>query len=180
MYHEGTRQNVFRVMAFINAYMTEMDNLESITGNMQHHRPSSWQPPKRDGVEIKFDACFHNQSNKSVSGVLIRKNERLILVVCTYPNENMMDATIAHSPGKEGRRYESPMYWIEEAPARVEELVDLNRCRLNRRRWKEMLESEGTENMKASGNSSRKGGKDLIKTKFTLLREVGKDLLLLS
>ncbi|MBA0577559.1 hypothetical protein Golob_027537, partial [Gossypium lobatum] len=157
MYHEGTRQNVFRVMAFINAYMTEMDNLESITGNMQHHRPSGWQPPKRDGVEIKFDACFHNQSNKSVSGVLI-----------------------AHSPAKEGRRYESPMYWIEEAPARVEELVDLNRCRLNRRRWKEMLESEGTENMKASGNSSRKGGNDLIKTKFTLLREVGKDLLLLS
>ncbi|MBA0824878.1 hypothetical protein Goarm_021515, partial [Gossypium armourianum] len=117
-------------MAFINAYMTEMDNLESITGNMQHHRPSSWQPPKRDGVEIKFDACFHNQSNKSVSA-----------------NQ------IAHSPAKEGRRYESPMYWIEEAPARVEELVDLNRCRLNREEDLLLLSTNGEEKMKKGGEA---------------------------
>ncbi|MBA0596681.1 hypothetical protein Gorai_013491 [Gossypium raimondii] len=72
-----------------------MEKLEDITVPMQNPRVSKWEPPEGGSVKANFDASFHQQSNKSVSVILIRNREGLVMVACTYLNEHVLKSTMA-------------------------------------------------------------------------------------
>ncbi|KAA3467018.1 reverse transcriptase [Gossypium australe] len=97
VYHNGTRPNVFIVLSFINAYISEIDSMESLSRDMQKTKETIWQPTDDDYVKVNFDACFNNFTNSSVSGTIIRNSERLIMATSTYPNSYVKDTTIVEA-----------------------------------------------------------------------------------
>ncbi|MBA0866496.1 hypothetical protein Goshw_021615, partial [Gossypium schwendimanii] len=62
---------------------------------MQNPRVRKWEPPEGGSVKANFDASFHQQSSKSVSVILIRNREGLVMAACTYLNEHVLKSTMA-------------------------------------------------------------------------------------
>ncbi|KAH1047688.1 hypothetical protein J1N35_038472 [Gossypium stocksii] len=54
-----------------------------------------WEPPNNDTIKINFDAFFNQISRRSVSGIIARNKEGLIMAACTYPWENIPDPMMA-------------------------------------------------------------------------------------
>ncbi|MBA0765543.1 hypothetical protein Gotri_014722 [Gossypium trilobum] len=47
----------------------------------------------RDTMKVNFDTTFHQSIKKATTGILVRNNEGLVIVACTYPYENVADST---------------------------------------------------------------------------------------
>ncbi|TYH94212.1 hypothetical protein ES332_A12G025500v1 [Gossypium tomentosum] len=63
IYHEGAGKSAHGVISFIKAYITEMDRLENTTSTMQF---------SVDVLKLNFDASFQQDTNRSVSGIIVR------------------------------------------------------------------------------------------------------------
>ncbi|KAG8488805.1 hypothetical protein CXB51_016808 [Gossypium anomalum] len=57
----------------------------------------SWQPPPGDIIKINFDTSFNQGTGKSVSRILARNREGLIMAACTFPWENILDSMMAEA-----------------------------------------------------------------------------------
>ncbi|XP_017628466.1 uncharacterized protein LOC108471345 [Gossypium arboreum] len=56
-----------------------------------------WKPPKDDTIKINFDASFNQHTGRSVSGILARNKDGLIMAACTFPWENVPDPVMAEA-----------------------------------------------------------------------------------
>ncbi|MBA0754064.1 hypothetical protein Gogos_021275 [Gossypium gossypioides] len=95
IYHEGAGKNAQGVISFIKAYITEIDRLENATSTMHFSVDKKWEPPVGDVLKLNFDASFQQDTNRSVSGVIVRNAEGLIMAACSHLNEYIMDFTMA-------------------------------------------------------------------------------------
>ncbi|MBA0655192.1 hypothetical protein Goklo_007700 [Gossypium klotzschianum] len=95
IYHEGAGKNAHGVISFIKAYITEIDRLENATSTMHFSVDKKWEPPVGDVLKLNFDASFQQDTNRSVSGVIVRNAKGLIMAACTHLNEYIMDSTMA-------------------------------------------------------------------------------------
>lgn len=53
------------------------------------------QPPRRDIIKINFDTSYNQNHYSSVSSIVTRNKDGLVMASCTYPWENITDPTTA-------------------------------------------------------------------------------------
>ncbi|KAK5811005.1 hypothetical protein PVK06_026322 [Gossypium arboreum] len=202
IYHKGFRESVHGIIAFIRAYHAEISSMRQASRHANEVEKDIWTPPKDDTIKINFDASFNQHTGRSVSRILVRNKDGLIMAACTFPWENVPDPVMAearaclqavtmakemgfqdvvvegdaltvirklkssdddlsnirslireikgracrfkslsleyilreanhaaHGMARVGRQYESPQYWIKEAPIAVVKLIDRERRR---------------------------------------------------
>ncbi|KAK5784598.1 hypothetical protein PVK06_039124 [Gossypium arboreum] len=98
VYHNGTGQNVFGVVSFRNAYISEIDSMGIILKGMQEKQETVWQPAEGDSVkaliyteELGFRRIVVERDSfsiikkvvdaiedESVSAALIKENSYLV------------------------------------------------------------------------------------------------------
>ncbi|MBA0763401.1 hypothetical protein Gotri_012845 [Gossypium trilobum] len=112
--------------------MTEMDSLENVTGGMQNNRAVVWQPSEGDSVKLNFDTCYNSQSNRSALVFVEELGFRKIVVegdTLTVTKKSSKSSNTWTGTGRKTIRF--PDVLDRGGPARVEELADLDRGRLN-------------------------------------------------
>ncbi|MBA0754360.1 hypothetical protein Gogos_020073 [Gossypium gossypioides] len=93
IYHEGVNRNVKGIIVFVKTYMHELESLESVLPQFQQAHNITWELSVGDTMKVNFDTTFHQSIKKATTGILVRNNEGLVIVVCTYPYENVADST---------------------------------------------------------------------------------------
>ncbi|MFQ6623650.1 hypothetical protein Gotur_003347 [Gossypium turneri] len=56
-----------------------------------------WQPPRGNVIKINFDASFNQNYHRSISGIIARNKEGLVMASCTYLFENTSNPTMAEA-----------------------------------------------------------------------------------
>ncbi|MBA0735303.1 hypothetical protein Gogos_019164, partial [Gossypium gossypioides] len=56
-----------------------------------------WSPPRANTIKCNFDTAYNSNLLKSVTEIVFRDSERLILASCTYHNPFIADATTAEA-----------------------------------------------------------------------------------
>ncbi|KAK8639771.1 hypothetical protein V6N13_138141 [Hibiscus sabdariffa] len=56
-----------------------------------------WSPPPTDHVKVNFDASYLTNSRESVSGVLIRDDNGLVMAACAHPHLNVPSPELAEA-----------------------------------------------------------------------------------
>lgn len=85
------------MVGFIQSYYQDLSFVKAkdLTGGMR--RNELWRPPMAGVIKLNFDASFASRSNSSVSAVLARDSEGLIMGACTYPMVDIADAFVAEA-----------------------------------------------------------------------------------
>ncbi|KAG8485123.1 hypothetical protein CXB51_021760 [Gossypium anomalum] len=97
LYHEGTRMQAHEVVGFVKAYYTETTILGERLQSKSDIRRPVWEPPDNDTIKINFDASFNQITKCSISGIIARNKEGLIMAACTYPWEYISDPVTAEA-----------------------------------------------------------------------------------
>ncbi|KAA3472633.1 reverse transcriptase [Gossypium australe] len=97
VYHEGAKGQVNDLLAFIKAYYAEITELGELSKQTSGNQERRWNPPERNTIKLNFDASFNQNMEKSVSGVIARNNEGLVMVACTYPWDYTPDPITAEA-----------------------------------------------------------------------------------
>ncbi|KAK5825275.1 hypothetical protein PVK06_020089 [Gossypium arboreum] len=149
IYHEGVRKSMHELLAFINTYILETKKLEDIAIPMQNPKVSKWEPPNGENVKANFDASFYQQSNRSISRILIRNKEGLVIATFTHSNKHMIGSTMEKVQAcLQSLTFAEELSFrkilvegdaltiirkIEEVPTRVEEITDQDRVNYKER-----------------------------------------------
>ncbi|KAK8558797.1 hypothetical protein V6N13_098433 [Hibiscus sabdariffa] len=51
-----------------------------------------WFPPDSNSIKLNFDASFNNSTNSSVTGIVARNSQGLVMAACTFPHSAVADA----------------------------------------------------------------------------------------
>ncbi|MBA0780198.1 hypothetical protein Gotri_004332, partial [Gossypium trilobum] len=97
IYHDGVRESVAEVVGFIKAYYTDTAVMRERLKNSWDGENLVWEPPDNDTIKINFDASFNHITNCSISGILARNKEGLIMAACSYPWKNIPDPVMAEA-----------------------------------------------------------------------------------
>ncbi|KAH1057629.1 hypothetical protein J1N35_035694 [Gossypium stocksii] len=97
IYHEGVREQVDGVVGFIKSYYDEINFMREFSTNKYEMHSSVWKLPDNDIIKINFDASFNQNTRQSVSGIIVRNGERLVMAACTFPWENVADLVTAEA-----------------------------------------------------------------------------------
>ncbi|KAL4278726.1 hypothetical protein GQ457_03G026240 [Hibiscus cannabinus] len=96
--HENASQLVQQLSSFIFHYIQEQESLPSshpsATRSVSEAR---WSPPPTDHVKVNFDASYFSISRESVSGVLIRDVNGLVLAARAYSHLNVPNPEVAEA-----------------------------------------------------------------------------------
>ncbi|GMI85140.1 hypothetical protein HRI_002183300 [Hibiscus trionum] len=96
--YENATHSPEEIVRFIRSFVAEHEavNVKPISGP-----PSAasvhWLPPTGDVVKINFDASFTVNSGQSVSGIVIRNSEGLVMATGTYPHSHIANPEIAEA-----------------------------------------------------------------------------------
>ncbi|MBA0701679.1 hypothetical protein Goari_022091, partial [Gossypium aridum] len=107
--NEGLNFELHELVGFIQSYGQDLSFIKTkyLTTGMQ--RNGLWRPPKPGIIKLNFDASFASNSNFSISAVLARDSEGLIMGACTYSLEDVVDAFVA-----EARACERALYFARD------------------------------------------------------------------
>ncbi|KAL4386202.1 hypothetical protein GQ457_09G009570 [Hibiscus cannabinus] len=96
--HENASQSVQQLSSFIFHYIQEQESLPSshpsATRSVSEAR---WSPPPTDHVKVNFDASYFSISRESVSGVLIRDVNGLVMAARAYSHLNVPNPEVAEA-----------------------------------------------------------------------------------
>ncbi|KAH1097999.1 hypothetical protein J1N35_014920 [Gossypium stocksii] len=96
-FHEGIRQTIYQIVAFVKACFSELNYLEEALKRKKNTVITQLEPPFEDQVKDNFDATFLQQNNTAASGVVIRNNMGFVMGSCSYPINNAQDSTIVEA-----------------------------------------------------------------------------------
>ncbi|KAE8720386.1 hypothetical protein F3Y22_tig00020138pilonHSYRG00087 [Hibiscus syriacus] len=91
------------IAAVADTIVKQIKHYMQETGKINHQsclrndRNARWTPPREDLVKINFDGSFDMNTNSSVSGILVRDNQGLIMASSTIPNRFIMSAEMAEA-----------------------------------------------------------------------------------
>ncbi|KAK8661623.1 hypothetical protein V6N13_091221 [Hibiscus sabdariffa] len=114
------------------AFILEIESLVEVSALKPVPKKAKWFPPDSNSIKLNFDASFNNSTNSSVTGIVARNSQGLVMAACTFPHSAVADAftaealacnMVAHELAKLGIQFSEPMYWMEEVPMQVERLV---------------------------------------------------------
>ncbi|KAK8489050.1 hypothetical protein V6N11_013211 [Hibiscus sabdariffa] len=135
------------------AFILEIESLVEVLALKPIPKKAKWFPPDSNSIKLNFDASFNSSTNSSVTGIVARNSQGLVMAACTFPHSAVADAftadlgfsdiqilrgsfdnitfsfvgwqgnMVAHELAKLGIQFSEPMYWMEEVPMQVERLV---------------------------------------------------------
>ncbi|MFQ6634067.1 hypothetical protein Gotur_011935, partial [Gossypium turneri] len=137
-----------------NAYISEIDSMGIISKGMQEKQETVWQPAEGDSVkaliyneELGFQRIVVEGNSfsiikkvvdaiedESVSAALIKESKARIknFDYIKFRFVPRMANRAAHGMAQKGKWFDSSMFWIKEAPERVERIPALDRGRMGR------------------------------------------------
>ncbi|KAL4347479.1 hypothetical protein GQ457_17G008030 [Hibiscus cannabinus] len=89
--HEGIVHSNHNTLSFVVAFLREHDMFNPLACLRPLRSHGSWSTPVSDVIKVNFDASFDVSVGKSVSGVVCRDSEGLILAACCYPHSYVTD-----------------------------------------------------------------------------------------
>ncbi|GMI86859.1 hypothetical protein HRI_002355200 [Hibiscus trionum] len=95
--HEGSSQSVSTIVAFAKSYILELDGLKPCAPIVPKVRNSIWNPPNEGIIKVNFDSSFSTSDSKSVSGVIFRNTEGLVMAAGIYPHLNVYNVEHAEA-----------------------------------------------------------------------------------
>ncbi|KAL4361294.1 hypothetical protein GQ457_04G002860 [Hibiscus cannabinus] len=95
--HEGSTCSITKSAAHIRALILEFESLSSLSTPSVLPKNVKWTPPDCGVIKLNFDASFISSSHSSVSGVVARDSQGLIMAACTYPHTGIADAFVAEA-----------------------------------------------------------------------------------
>ncbi|KAH1057472.1 hypothetical protein J1N35_035537 [Gossypium stocksii] len=84
-----------KIVAFIKAYSAEISVLGECSNYVNRVNETKWEPPDDSIIKINFEASFNQQMKRSVSGIVARNKEGLVMAACTFPWEIVPDPVTA-------------------------------------------------------------------------------------
>ncbi|TYI16890.1 hypothetical protein ES332_A08G286100v1 [Gossypium tomentosum] len=87
IYHEGTREQVNEIVAFINAYYAEIAFMREFLKNANGVNDSVWKPPDDNIIKINFDASLNQHTRRSNIPDLVMAEARACLQAITMAEE---------------------------------------------------------------------------------------------
>ncbi|TYH61824.1 hypothetical protein ES332_D07G077900v1 [Gossypium tomentosum] len=91
------REPVNEVVGFIKAYYAKTNVARERLKNSCAIGHFVWEPPVNDTIKIILDPSFNQLTKFSISGIIARNKEGLIMAACTYLWENIADPVMAEA-----------------------------------------------------------------------------------
>ncbi|KAK8561650.1 hypothetical protein V6N13_149187 [Hibiscus sabdariffa] len=95
--HEGKRQSIVGISAFISAHIAELNVIATLRLPSTTLSPSSWSPPASGIIKFNFDTSFILSKKEAFSGIIARNSSGLIMEACILPHVATDDAFIAEA-----------------------------------------------------------------------------------
>ncbi|KAK8606864.1 hypothetical protein V6N13_052617 [Hibiscus sabdariffa] len=95
--YEGSLCSIPTTSTFIQAFILETESLAGISTLKPVPKKVKWFPPDSSTIKLNFDAAFNNSTNTSVSGIVARNSQGLVLAACTFPHSAVADAFSAEA-----------------------------------------------------------------------------------
>ncbi|KAK8649040.1 hypothetical protein V6N13_129778 [Hibiscus sabdariffa] len=95
--HEGSACSITKSSTFIHALIMEFESLQTLTTPIKPKNEVKWTPPIGDTIKLNFDASFNSSLHSSVSGVVGRDSQGLLMAACTYPHTGIVDSVAAEA-----------------------------------------------------------------------------------
>ncbi|KAL4334864.1 hypothetical protein GQ457_07G036340 [Hibiscus cannabinus] len=96
LFHDGKRQTIVRILAFIHAHIAEIQSVADINPPPMPP-PSSWSPPAPGIIKINFGTSFVSDKREAFTGIIARNSLGLIMAACILPLSAINDAFIAEA-----------------------------------------------------------------------------------
>ncbi|KAK8498430.1 hypothetical protein V6N11_074228 [Hibiscus sabdariffa] len=90
--HEGLKPVFSNTLSFIVASLKETELLLDHASRSPPLPQAKWIAPPENVVKVKFDSAFSLQTRQSVSGVICRDIEGMVLVACSFLHALVRDA----------------------------------------------------------------------------------------
>ncbi|KAL4384342.1 hypothetical protein GQ457_15G004620 [Hibiscus cannabinus] len=95
--HENFIQSPEDIASFVQRHLLDIKASNASQGLQSVHPIEHWQPPPVGSVKTNFDAGFNTSNKSSVSGIIIRDSEELVLASSTFPNNFISDPAVAEA-----------------------------------------------------------------------------------
>ncbi|MBA0749293.1 hypothetical protein Gogos_003240, partial [Gossypium gossypioides] len=95
--NEGLNFELHDLVSFIQNYYQDLSFAKAKDLTVGMKRNTLWRPPMPGFIKLNFDTSFVSITNLSISAVLARDFEGLIMGACTYPMMDIADAFMAEA-----------------------------------------------------------------------------------
>ncbi|KAK8479380.1 hypothetical protein V6N13_097741 [Hibiscus sabdariffa] len=95
--HEGFACSSAKVSTFVLSFLLELESLANVPAPTMRVKDVKWFHPNGDVIKFNFDASFHTDSKSSISGVIARDSQGLIVAACSYPHLGVVDVFITEA-----------------------------------------------------------------------------------
>ncbi|KAL4309243.1 hypothetical protein GQ457_01G013830 [Hibiscus cannabinus] len=95
--HEGSACSILKSATFIRALFLELESVQKLPVPVQTTNAVKWVPPHGDIIKMNFDASFNSSLHSSVSGIVSRDSQGLLMAACTYPHTGIADSFAAEA-----------------------------------------------------------------------------------
>ncbi|KAA3474504.1 reverse transcriptase [Gossypium australe] len=85
------------MLAFMKAYHAEISVLRELPTQTTSVHNERWLHPEGNVIKINFDASFNQVTKRSISGIIARNKDGLVMAACTCPWDNIPDLTTAEA-----------------------------------------------------------------------------------
>ncbi|MFQ6661854.1 hypothetical protein Gotur_029875 [Gossypium turneri] len=103
--NKGLKFELHDLIGFIQSYYQDLSFVKTKDLTVGMKRNVLWRPLTPGFVKLNFDASFASISNFSISPVLTRDSEGIIMGACTYPMVDIADAFVAEARACERALY---------------------------------------------------------------------------
>ncbi|KAK8503471.1 hypothetical protein V6N12_066160 [Hibiscus sabdariffa] len=93
--YEGSICSIPTTSTFIQAFILEIESLVEVLALKPIPKKAKWFPPDSNSIKLNFDASFNSSTNSSVTGIVARNSQGLVMAACTFPHSAVADAFTA-------------------------------------------------------------------------------------
>ncbi|KAH1038634.1 hypothetical protein J1N35_040377 [Gossypium stocksii] len=83
IFHKGKTVLKRDIVGFINAYYAETTHIGELIKCINEINNIMWQQPKGDIIKINFDMSFNQNQHSSMSGIVVRNKNGLVMASCS-------------------------------------------------------------------------------------------------
>ncbi|KAK8694072.1 hypothetical protein V6N13_071634 [Hibiscus sabdariffa] len=87
----------FTKQVLTSAFILEIESLVVVSAPKPVPKDVKWFPPDNNSIKINFDASFNISTNSSVTGIVARNFQGLVMAACTFSHSAVTDAFTAEA-----------------------------------------------------------------------------------
>ncbi|KAK9035311.1 hypothetical protein V6N11_077353 [Hibiscus sabdariffa] len=95
--YKGSICSIPATSTFIQAFILEIESLVVVSAPKPVPKDVKWFPPDNNSIKINFDASFNISTNSSVTGIVARNFQGLVMAACTFSHSAVTDAFTAEA-----------------------------------------------------------------------------------